>query len=121
MSTGDLEALIAEVAALREENGGLAEAAARPEARLLRATEAERKLAEAVGLVEPFVDAVECIDDDVPGWRVFGIADDRDIQSQPGWGAGVGEKTGPGIEHARAPSPALSLCMAVLRAKAQEG
>ena len=42
-----LESLLADIAALREENGGLAEAASRSEARLLRATEAERKLAEA--------------------------------------------------------------------------
>lgn len=57
----------------------------------------------------------------LPGWRVFGISDERDFQVNRGWGAGVGEKTGPGIQHAKAPTPALALVIAVLRAKLGEG
>lgn len=57
----------------------------------------------------------------LPGWRVFGISDERDFQVNRGWGAGVGEKTGPGIHHAKASTPALALCIAILHAKQGEG
>jgi len=57
----------------------------------------------------------------LPEWRVFGISDERDFQVNRGWGAGVGEKTGPGIQHAKAPTPALALCTAILRAIQGEG
>lgn len=64
-----LEALIAENAALRIERDSYKSSESRHamSAQLSRQceAEAERKLAEAVGLLEPFVDAVECIDDDV--------------------------------------------------------
>lgn len=56
----------------------------------------------------------------LPGWRVFGISDERDFQVSRGWGAGVGEKTGPGIQHAKAPTPALALVIAILKASKRE-
>lgn len=56
----------------------------------------------------------------LPEWRVFGISDGRDFQFNHGWGAGVGEKAGPGIQHAKAPTPALALVIAILKASKRE-
>jgi len=53
----DLEALLAEIAALRAKRDGMVEEVSRSQARLHAATEAERKLAEAVGLLTRWLNA----------------------------------------------------------------
>ena len=55
----------------------------------------------------------------LPSWRVFGVSDERDFQVNSGWAAGICELRGPGIQHARSSTPALALCIAILKAKAQ--
>lgn len=55
----------------------------------------------------------------LPGWRVYGISDETDFQTNNGWGAGLSESRGPGIQHARAATPALALCAAILRAQSE--
>jgi hypothetical protein len=55
----------------------------------------------------------------LPSWRVFGISDERDSQVNSGWAAGICELRGPGIQHARTWTPALAICIAILKAKAQ--